>query len=185
MLAAYFGLTANPSNTTSGTNYATSGAKTVDMNSSVNGGFTAAIPTITQISNYLTSTGNVADPNALYLVYSGDNDIKFALGLSGTGPFPSDPTTYMAGIASQLTTAIGNLNTAGAKHIIIAGLAYDYPTGSGNATERALKLSYTSDLWNDLTSAGIPFSKGDQDQVRLRISANPSNYGFTSISNRR
>jgi phospholipase/lecithinase/hemolysin len=185
MLAAYFGLNAYPSNTTvgasSGTNYATSGAKNVTINSAQTGGFGAAIPTVTQISNYLTAVGNVADPNALYFVYSGDNDISYALGLTGSGPYPTNPSSYMATAAQQLTTAIGQLSTAGAKHIIVAGLAYDYPTGSGNANERALKLAYTNELWGDLTTANVPFLKGDQDSVRLRISANPSNYGFTNV----
>ena len=48
MLAAYFGLTANPSNATGGgTNYATSGAKNHDVQfNSATGGFGAAIPTV-------------------------------------------------------------------------------------------------------------------------------------------
>jgi hypothetical protein len=63
MLAAYFGLTANPSNMTNGiTNYATSGAKNQTVNSSQTGGFGAAIPTVTQISNYLAAVSLV--PNA-------------------------------------------------------------------------------------------------------------------------
>src|SRR5271156_3152297 len=54
-LAGYFGLTATPSNATGGgTNYGTSGAKNVIPNDSGNGGFTAAIPTHNQMSNYLS-----------------------------------------------------------------------------------------------------------------------------------
>src|SRR5207302_6392095 len=53
VLAAYFGLTANPANQPGGTNFATSGAKDVNPNTVANGGFLAAIPTATQISTYL------------------------------------------------------------------------------------------------------------------------------------
>src|ERR1700750_2762731 len=45
-LAAQFGLSAAPSNQ-GGSNYATSGAKNVDVNTAVNGGFQQAIPTVT------------------------------------------------------------------------------------------------------------------------------------------
>jgi outer membrane lipase/esterase len=74
ILADFFGLSANPANTQGGTNYATSGAKNVTANDSQTGGFTAAIPTVTQISNYLTANGGKANPRALYFIHSGDND---------------------------------------------------------------------------------------------------------------
>ncbi len=181
MLAAYFGLTANPSNIANGTNYATSGAKNVTVNSSQTGGFSAAVPTVTQISNYLSAVSNVADPNALYFVYSGDNDIKYALGLSGSGPYPADPNAYMTTAAQQLATAVGQLVTAGAKHIIVSGLEYSFAPNN-NATEKALKLTYTNALFADLTNANVPYVQGNPNSVRLAIAANPSNYGFTSIN---
>ena len=83
-LAAFFNLTANPANTTGGTNYATSGAKNETSNSAANGGFTAAIPTGTQIRNYVSAHGGVADSQALYLIWSGDNDVSYANGDTGT-----------------------------------------------------------------------------------------------------
>jgi phospholipase/lecithinase/hemolysin len=185
MLAAYFGLNAVPSNTTigtnPGTNYATSGAKNQTVNSSQTGGFGAAVPTVTQISNYLAAHSGVADPNALYFVYSGDNDTKYALGLSGTGPFPPDPNAYMSTAAANLTTAIGQLVTAGAKHIMVSGLEYSFAP-SNNATWKALKLFYTNTLFSDLTTANVPYVQGNPNQVRLNIAANPSSYGFTSIN---
>ncbi len=179
-LAAYFGLTANPSNATGGgTNYATSGAKNVISNNSGNGGFTAAIPTHNQMSNYLSAHGGVADSQALYVIHSGDNDVTFAAGESGTGPFPADPNAYVMEAAEDLGGDILILKNAGAQHIIVAGLAYDYPTNDAN--RRALKLLYTQTLFQNLTQLGIPYFPADIDKVRLAISANPANYGFTSI----
>jgi phospholipase/lecithinase/hemolysin len=181
-LAAYFGLTANPSNATGGTNYATSGAKNVMMNGSANGGFAAAIPTHNQISNYLTAHGG-ADSQALYVIHSGDNDVTFAAGDSGNGPFPSNPNDYVIEAAEDLGGDILILKNAGAQHIIVAGLAYDYPTGNGAdaVNRRALKLLYTQTLFQNLTQIGVPYFPADLDQVRLAISANPANYGFTNI----
>lgn len=46
LLAARFNLKADPANA-GGTNYATSGAKSVDANTLANGGFKAAVPTVT------------------------------------------------------------------------------------------------------------------------------------------
>ena len=65
-LAAQFGLSAAPSNQ-GGSNFATSGAKNVDVNTAINGGFQQAIPTVTQINNYLAANGGRANPNALGL----------------------------------------------------------------------------------------------------------------------
>ena len=181
MLANFLGLTANPANTPGGTNYATSGAKNVTVNNSQTGGFTAAIPTVTQIQNYLTAQGGTANSQALYFIHSGDNDAKYAAGESGAGPYPPDPNSYMTGAADQLAAAIQSLYSAGARHFLVSGLEYDYPSSDANL--KALKLLYTQTLWSQLTSLGVPFIAADVDSVRLAISANPSLYGFTTISN--
>jgi phospholipase/lecithinase/hemolysin len=181
ILAGFFGLSANPANTTGGTNYATSGAKNTTINNSQTGGFTAAIPTVTQIANYLTARGGKANDRALYFIHSGDNDATYAAGETGSGPYPPDPDSYMTGAADQLAAAISNLHSAGAQHIMVSGLEYDYP--GNDATLRALKLLYTQTLWNELTSLGVPFIEADVNSVRLAISANPSLYGFNNINN--
>jgi phospholipase/lecithinase/hemolysin len=181
-LAAYLGLTANPSNAAGGTNYATSGAKNVMPNTAANGGFTAAIPTHNQMSNYLSAHGGVADSQALYVIHSGDNDVTYAAGDSGNSP-PPDPNSYVIEAAEDLGGDILILKNAGAQHIVVAGLAYDYPTGSGTdaVNRRALKLLYTNTLFQNLTQIGVPYVPANIDSVRLKISANPSNYGFTNI----
>jgi phospholipase/lecithinase/hemolysin len=183
MLAAFFGLSANPANTAGGTNYATSGAKNVMPNGAQNGGFTAAIPTHNQISNYLTANNGVANAQALYLINSGGNDVAYAAGTSGSGPYPSNPNDYVIEAAEDLGGDLLILHNAGAQNIIVTGLAYDYPTGN-DATSvqiRALRLLYTQTLFQNLTEIGVPFYPADIDSVRLAISAHPSQYGFTSI----
>ena len=181
ILANFFGLTANPANTAGGTNYATSGAKNVTVNNSQTGGFTAAIPTVTQISNYLSANSGAADGQALYFIHSGDNDAKYAAGETGNGPYPSEPESYMIEAADQLATAIQSLKSAGARHFLVSGLEYDYPLT--DAKLRALKSLYTQILWTKLTALRVPFIKADADLVRLAISANKSYYGFSAIGN--
>ena len=79
VLASHFGLTAIPSNQPGGTNYASSGAKNANENDGTNGGFGNAVPTVTQFQNYLNDNGGRANPNALYLISSGPNDVGFAV----------------------------------------------------------------------------------------------------------
>jgi phospholipase/lecithinase/hemolysin len=180
LLAAFFGLTANPSNM-GGTNYAYSGAKNVTVNNAQTGGFTAAIPTVTQISNYLTAHGDAVDSRALYYISSGGNDVTYAIGGTGSGPFPANPSSYVTQAAQELATAIASLNAAGARSIIVAGLDYSFPLN--NANEQALRLLYTQTLWNQLTTLGVPFVKGDVNVVHVAANSNPAKYGFTSTSN--
>ncbi len=182
-LAAFFNLSANPVNTTAGTNYATSGAKNMTINTAATGGFTAAIPTVTQIGNFIASAPDGAvDSQALYFIWSGDNDVSYANGDTGTSP-PADPNAYVVQAAEDLSVAIATLQSAGAQHIIVAGLEYDYPTGNStdSVNKRALKLAYTNALFQDLTQMGVTYTPANTDKVRLAIAANPSNYGFTNI----
>src|SRR3954451_18741293 len=79
VLAARFGLTAAPANQPGGTNFATSGAKNTIVNTPANVGFLAAIPTATQMSNYLAANGGRANSNGLYLISSGGNDMSSRL----------------------------------------------------------------------------------------------------------
>jgi phospholipase/lecithinase/hemolysin len=181
VLAARFGLTANPSNQPGGTNYATSGAKNVDVNTSTNGGFQAAIPTATQIANYLAAKGNRADGNALYLISSGGNEITYASAQSGAGPYPADPAAYLTSRAGSLARAIASLASAGAKHILVANLPASFPLN--NTAQQQLKAGYNTALFASLANQGVAVTMADINSVRLAIQGNPSAYGFTSTGN--
>jgi outer membrane lipase/esterase len=184
-LAAFFGLTANPADAPSGgTNYATSGAKNQDPNSSVNGGFRGAVPTNTQIANYLAATGGVANPNALYLINSGANDISYALGNSGNGPYPTNPNAYLDQAAQSLTQAVAKLKAAGARYFIVPDQPFSFPLGNSadNMANRAARLFYSQALWSDLAAAGINFVPADINAVRVAIAAAPSAFGFQFIN---
>jgi outer membrane lipase/esterase len=181
-LAAAFGLSAIPSDQ-GGSNYATSGAKNVTINDAVSGGFTAAVPTVTQIGNYLASNGGRANPNALYLISSGGNDISFATHNSGAGPFPADPQAYIVSAANSLAGAVANLQAAGARYIIVPDLPYSFPSGggAGNATTRQDRLLYNQTLWSGLAASGVNFIPADYNAMRLAIASNPALFGFQFI----
>lgn len=181
-LAAAFGLSAIPSDQ-GGTNYATSGAKNVTINNAATGGFTAAVPTVTQIGNYLSANGGRANPNALYLISSGGNDIAFATGNSGTGPFPASPQAYIVSAANSLAGVVANLQAAGARYIVVPDLPYSFPPGggAGNAATRQDRLLYTQTLWSGLAASGVNFIPADYNAMRLAIASNPALFGFQFI----
>src|SRR6478672_4496860 len=84
ILAADFGLTALPADQLGGTNYAISGA--VDAAVAANGNIgnlnqnTTLPSTVQQMANYLSRPGGggMANPQALYVISSGGNDVTFA-----------------------------------------------------------------------------------------------------------
>ena len=95
-LAANLGLSATAA-LAGGTNWAFGGAVT-------GGPFTSSTPTLTaQVSSfYLPSVGGVADPNALYVVWGGGNDVR-AIG-QGLNP-PGDIASSVSNVAGIISTA--------------------------------------------------------------------------------
>jgi outer membrane lipase/esterase len=181
-LARAFGLSGAPFNQ-GGSNYATSGAKNVTVNNAATGGFQAATPTVTQITNYLAANGGRANANALYLISSGANDISFATKNSGVGPYPADPQAYIVSAANSLTGAVANLQASGARYIVVPNLPYSFPMGggAGNATTRADRLLYSQTLWSGLAASGVNFIPADYNAMRLAIASNAASFGFEFI----
>ena len=180
VLAGYFGLTANPANQPGGTNFATSGAKNVVVNNAGNGGFTQAIPTDTQINDYLASNGGRANSNGLYLISSGANDVSFAFGGFATSPATqADKIAYLQGSAASLANQIVALHNAGAQTIVVPGLSYSFPVD--DPAQQAAELAYTHALWSGIAAQGVNFIPGDFNAVRLAIAADPALFGFQFI----
>ena len=170
VLAAHYGLTANPAdNGAGGTNYAAGGAQNNANFINPN-----APSTVSQISTYLTTHGGVADPNSLYLFSSGGNDITYANTLGGLAR-----TAWLASAASAATTALQNLQNAGATNIIVSN---GYVANS-TAIPTFLYTTYYNDLFTDLAKAGVIVKEADFLSVQQAIFANPGAYGFTSTSN--
>jgi outer membrane lipase/esterase len=167
LLAGFFGTTARPANDPNGgTNYATSGARNNQVNNPGDGLFTQAVPTVTQINNYLSANGGVANPNALYLISSGGNNIDFAL-----DNLPANQrTAYVTQAAKDEIAAVVKLKAAGARYIIIPNLS---------AAPQGLRATYNETLWNGLAAAGVNFIPADFNSLRRTIVDNPVAFGFT------
>ncbi len=184
-IANYYGLDLLPSYLPGGTNYATSGAKDAITNTAATGGFGVAVPTVTQISTFLAARGNVASPNALFIVHSGDNDADYAAGGTGTGPYPADPTAFMNTQAVALANAIKSIHTAGGRQFLVRSLNASFPQGAAalNVAKRAAKAAHNTKLYSELALLGVTVIRSDFDDVRLALLASPSAFGFTTVSN--
>jgi phospholipase/lecithinase/hemolysin len=105
---------------TGGNNFAFGGARVV---SDARDGIPDINP---QVTTYLTTRGPAADPNALYILNAGGNDI-FALGRFAAGdptqllPF-TDAASYVNAIIDQYAGAVTTLNNLGARNILITGI---------------------------------------------------------------
>jgi outer membrane lipase/esterase len=166
ILASYFGLTARPSNAPGGgTNYAVYAARINDQN--LVGGPSPSV--IQQMGNYLTASGGVANPNALYMISIGGND------LTAFANNPPPGQTFAQFIAPRLAsfvTSASALSAAGAKYLVVSG-------NTGNSANGAV---LTQGLWNGLAAAGINFIPADLRALRNTVVADPARFGFTSAS---
>jgi outer membrane lipase/esterase len=174
ILASYFGLTANPANQPGGTNYAISGSLSApvaqpspnppigNLNPNTN------LPsTMGQIANYLSA--GVADPNALYVISSGGNDVTYA---NDNFTTLAAKETFLSNLALALAGEIASLQSDGAKSIVVYGLQ-----ASGT-----LATFMTSTLFSDLKTDGVNFHGIDIAGLIQKVEADPTAYGFTAAT---
>lgn len=168
-LADNLGLSANPS-LTGGTNYAFAGAVTGDPPGSTP-------PTLVeQTGLFLTAAGGMADPDALYVVFGGGNDVR-------------DGAT--ANSIDNLSNIIATLAGAGATDFLIPNLpdigktpeSLGTPGLSDTAT--ALSVAFNNDLASEVsdlrTSLGLTIFEFDTFSFLNNIIANPGDFGLTNV----
>ena len=185
ILAGFFGLTADPANRPGGTNYAIGGsfdntgpsAVAAYTNISlINYGLppNPALPATTgQISSYLSSTGGKANPNALYLISSGGNDVFIAgaLGLSA-----ASATAYFLSEAQALANSVSQLQAAGARYIIVAD---EYKPPALTSTGAGLGQTLQAATWADLAAANVKFIPADTAAVIAAVKQNAAAFGIS------
>jgi outer membrane lipase/esterase len=189
LLAARFGLSAMPFiiGGGGGTNYANGSAQTVTT-TAADGylhGLNNNVPIVTQISNYLASVHNVANPNALYMISFGGNDLIWLQIQGGnTAPLP-----YISNLATALTASIANLQAAGARTIVVLNVYADAklvgPGGTLTPANAAIvdqAATYSAQVWSGLRAAGVNFIPADVEGVLKYVSQNPTRFGFTPIT---
>ncbi|MGA7713133.1 MAG: autotransporter domain-containing protein [Rhizomicrobium sp.] len=181
LLAAKFGLTAFPVGSPGGgTNYAIGNAQT----SVTSGPF---LSTVQQIQNYLAKVHGKADPNALYVIHTGDND-RTPVMTNGAAWNAATPN-YLSDQASALAAQVATLQAAGARTIMVSN-SYDSAIYAGlggeiapaNAANYALAVAHGENIWSDLTAAGVRFVPVDRGSVFAFVVKHPTLFGFTATS---
>ena len=167
-----------------GTNYANGSAQTVPTtwaNGYINGLYNN-VPIVTQISNYLATVNNVANPNALYMISFGGNDLTW---LENQGGGVSSPA-YITSLATALSGGIANLQAAGARTIVVLNVySYARVVGPNGSLTDADKLnisdaaSYSAQVWSGLQAAHVNFIPADIEGMLRYASQNPTRFGFT------
>ena len=172
VLASLLGVTAAPAFKPGGTNFATSGAKNININTTANGGFPNAVPTATQMKNFANS--RTIGANDVLVIDSGANDVGFALTLN-----PTDQQTYLQQQAGGLAKTIKALQLRGATHLIIA----NQPESFGTAAAQAARHFYNAALRSSLDLLGVAYAWGDRNRVRQDIVATPGKFNMQYTNN--
>jgi outer membrane lipase/esterase len=103
-----------------GSNYAFGGART-----GVNGNDIPQLPGFpysmrTQLDSYLGATGHTADPNALYVVSGGGNNVRAALEAIAAGAdVQATSAATVAAYAADMAGLVSDLKLAGAQHVLV------------------------------------------------------------------
>ena len=166
-----------------GTNYAVAGALSATPSP-------VSINLLSQVGAYSVYASGHADPNALYVVMIGGNDVRdAALDRTGVG-------AVTAGVDAELA-AISTLSGEDAKHFLVVNVpnvgiipefAQDHPTLAASAT--AYSQLYNSELANGLASldptlgAGSTLQAFDLYDFNANILANAASDGFTDTTDR-
>lgn len=184
ILAGKFGLSAATIGGGGGTNYANGGATTVPNDQPT---VATNVTIIQQIGNYLASVNDIANPNALYVIKTGDNDATYYTNQGST--FMAKYPNYLIDGATALAAEVARLQAAGARTILVrnsydsayfAGLGGDIAPSNAAAYARTVALG-TSE-WSSLTVSGVHFIPADNDSLFRFVVHNPTLFGFTPSS---
>jgi phospholipase/lecithinase/hemolysin len=138
-----------------------------------------------QLDTFAAQTNGVADPNALYFVWGGSNDL-FAAGNNASAQTAIDA-------ASNITKFVGNLAGMGAQHIVVANLPNIglTPEAASNSQAQLAASSYSVGF-NQLLAGGLnslyaSFPTLDLVQFDTyglfnQIYFNPALYGFSNVT---
>jgi len=181
-LARYYGTNARANgNGQTGDNYAAGGARvSVDEVNPLLG----PIPSLTsQYNNYLTANNNRADPDALYTVWGGANDL-FAVAAN-----PDQAQAIIGAAVSGQVAIISGLQNAGARYVLVPnipdiGLTPQFIAQGATASEQASGLAnaYNQALYAALAGQGVRVIPVDTYTFLGEIARSPSLYGFSNVT---
>lgn len=187
LLGARYGFTITPSNQ-GGTDYAYGGARVVLLPGFPNQSPTAAaVPIATQISQQL---GRGIDPNTVYAVWGGANDVFVQLGLAQAGTITSAQAQAAVVLAAtQYVQQVAALQAAGAQNLIVFNLPDigRSPGGQAGGAAAAAQISAIAGLYNSTVQAGLEALGGNVLRIDMtalfnEVLANPGAFGLTNVT---
>ena len=162
-----------------GSNYAVGGAR-VGVDGAGALGYTPSLAS--QVTAYLTRTGGKANPNALYTVWGGANDL-FAV----TAGAPAQAT--IGGAVTAQVGIVGKLTAAGAQYILVPtvpdlgmtpGFLAQGPANSAAGT--ALAKGYNDALFAALKAQNLRVIPLNTFTFLREVAANPAAYNFSNVT---
>jgi phospholipase/lecithinase/hemolysin len=175
-----------PSNSGFGTNFAFGGATTGPLDT-----FPPQFPASlqTQVATYLGATGNTADPNALYVVAGGGNNVRAALTAIQQNPsnLLTIVNTFATAYAADTFAMVDRLLDAGAANVLVwnapdvgvsPAIIAQGASGLGTLVSASLNAAMQAQVWQ--LPGVIPF---DLFTFVDQIVAQPSLFGLTDASN--
>jgi outer membrane lipase/esterase len=185
-LGDFFGTPLTPA-LAGGTDFAFGGAGVVNNSP----GTPSTVPTLpAQLGMYLQATGNKADPNTLYAVWGGANDVFYNAALAQLGQLTS--AQVQANLQTAAVTELGmidQLGKAGARYVMVFNLPNIGLTPSGlaqgaqgSAQLTGLALIYNNALNAGLAGTGVDIIPVDTFALLNEIAADPGRYGFTNVT---
>jgi len=181
-LARYYGTDANSNgNGQSGDNYAAGGARVaVDTVNPLLG----PIPSlVSQSTQYLADNGGRADPDALYTVWGGANDL-FAVAAN-----PAEAEAIIGGAVAGQVQIVGALQAAGARYVLVPnlpdiGLTPQFLAAGAAASAQAsvLAQTYNQSLYGALANNTLRVIPLDTFSFLREAAANPAMFGFGNVT---
>ena len=131
----------------------------------------------TELEEFIVDNPGGADPNALYVVWGGANDLL---------TLPPIPET-IEGAVGNILTIVGTLHDLGARHIAVAnmpdlGLTPDGLASGFPADLTALSAEFNQALSGALGSLPFPVIQVDIFSLSQRAAANPQKFGFANVT---
>jgi len=189
LVAQFYGVPANASNVSGGTMYAQGGARVVGDSPDTPTG-AAQRSAATQVTEFLSGHGGTADPNALYTMWIGANDLLQNSALLSAGQITvAQFQTNLQAAATAEIGQVGRLAAAGAKYIVVVGLPdvgktpsaqAGGPVAAAGATQAA--AGYNTVLWAGLAQSGLRVIPVDSFSLLNEVIANPAAYGITNTT---
>jgi len=147
--------------------------------------------TNTQIQTYLASARGVDDPNAIYTIWNGINDLKLSTAAIGGNPGNIVLPPNFIAINTLANHAVGEvqaLASAGARYILVPNislLSNAALAASGNPTNdptaNDARAQYDQAVWNGLAAKGINFIPADAAAITSAVQQIISDYFYALI----